>query len=654
MNNKANLERLIQDVKDACALSEAEFFAERIRSASTEKVGCAAEEPNSSADPDCGAPAEAEASAYAACPTEETCGMGDDPCADEVTTAQEPDADGVQNYSDTVCGEENRGTDEDVLSPDGEDILSSDGEDISEAAEVISDDASGDGAYTADSGASESEATLGIGDASETESDSDTQPNAYTSFVGESESGTDTTAGDASEPDAYTAFGSDAESDADTAYCEEPESVGSLFSRLRNEEDDDYVPIMSIFKSRPQRHAPRSEVFFEDAGLNCEDDEDEYAFLFEDFSLSRILEKLDMQQRKITDDYTPTFKNFGHTVKCMVLCLLILCLLGGYVLYAHSLRAAVSIKQLELNANAYSMVWSGDYGFESFLESGGASSDEMLMAHLERRFTCGLAEMSISRPENSAAKDSVLSARNSRRLKGTLAGHSCNCDGELMSMVVTTRMTPDIESVSTVNLSLLGYTPYRRPDGWHRSAALAAVYLPLDGMNARGLVVTALERQNGYDVTDTERTDLTATTAVRLLLNDAPDVERAVELLGRYDIFPSFGKCYDFALSDASGRAVVVTLEGGTVTVVECPYAVNDSAGAPLTRSAARNSGNLELLSDTYTQYDGHMTKPQMYTAMRRAAAPGDGWFVVYDTGRLTAEYCFDGDIGRQFTVCLK
>ena len=71
---------------------------------------------------------------------------------------------------------------------------------------------------------------------------------------------------------------------------------------------------------------------------------------------------------------------------------------------------------------------------------------------------------------------------------------------------------------------------------------LAALYAPLDGMNEAGLAVSVNMIQDGEAIEqDTEKPDITTTTAIRLLLNQASDVEEALKLLGQYDMHSSMG-----------------------------------------------------------------------------------------------------------------
>lgn len=78
-----------------------------------------------------------------------------------------------------------------------------------------------------------------------------------------------------------------------------------------------------------------------------------------------------------------------------------------------------------------------------------------------------------------------------------------------------------------------------------RLLSVAAPFAPMDGMNEKGLCVAVLMIQDspGFHQ-DTGKPDLTTTTAVRLLLDQAADVEEAVEVLARYDIMLQSGSSF--------------------------------------------------------------------------------------------------------------
>ena len=105
---------------------------------------------------------------------------------------------------------------------------------------------------------------------------------------------------------------------------------------------------------------------------------------------------------------------------------------------------------------------------------------------------------------------------------------------------------------------------------------LAALYAPLDGMNDKGLAVSVNMIQDSASISqDTGKPGLTTTTAVRLLLDKAANVEEAMELLRQYDLHASMGMMVHFALADSAGRSVAVEYIGNEMSVIETPVVTN-------------------------------------------------------------------------------
>jgi len=74
---------------------------------------------------------------------------------------------------------------------------------------------------------------------------------------------------------------------------------------------------------------------------------------------------------------------------------------------------------------------------------------------------------------------------------------------------------------------------------------------------------------------DTDRPDITTTTAIRLLLDQAANVEEALELLSQYDLHASMGMMVHLALSDAAGNSVAVEYVNNEMVVTETSVVTN-------------------------------------------------------------------------------
>ena len=148
--------------------------------------------------------------------------------------------------------------------------------------------------------------------------------------------------------------------------------------------------------------------------------------------------------------------------------------------------------------------------------------------------------------------------------------------GSCTALIVQTNLANGYDSVSAVNMDFLNLGLDMPEETQIRLLSVAVPFAPMDGMNEKGLCVAVLMIQDrpGFQQ-DTGKPDLTTTTAVRLLLDKAADVEEAVDLLSQYDMHASAGMMIHFALADATGHSVVVEYIDNEMAVTETPVVTN-------------------------------------------------------------------------------
>lgn len=239
------------------------------------------------------------------------------------------------------------------------------------------------------------------------------------------------------------------------------------------------------------------------------------------------------------------------------------------------------IRQIENGLSA--VRYDGDYWFSQFLEQGGATSDSEVVQFITGQLQLGSADIGFG---TGGFGCSTLTVKNTEG--ETLFGRNFdweNCE----AMIVQSAPSDEVESpphmgsaeryasISTVNMDFIrsGYGAglSNLPD---EIKTLIALYAPLDGMNEKGLAVSVNMIQDSDVINqDTGKPDVTTTTAIRLLLDRAADVEEALTLLRQYDMHSSMGMMVHFALADKSGRSVAVEYIGNEMVVTETPVVTN-------------------------------------------------------------------------------
>ena len=256
----------------------------------------------------------------------------------------------------------------------------------------------------------------------------------------------------------------------------------------------------------------------------------------------------------------------------ILLTVLALILVGAFYIFYRiktGINTAVHVQKLE--EGLYYMEYNGDYGFDRFLEQGGASSDLDVAKFVAKDLFGGLIYPKFT---NDKFGCSTLSARNGSG--GMMYGRNFDWM-ECTAMIVKSKPADGYASLSTVNMDFLDLGVKYNPDQFlSKVTSAASLYAPMDGINEKGLCVAVLMiDDSAVTQQNTGRPGITTTTAVRLLLDKASDVEEAIRLLGQYDMNSSAGMMLHFALSDSSGRSVAVEYVNNEMTVIETPVVTN-------------------------------------------------------------------------------
>lgn len=236
-------------------------------------------------------------------------------------------------------------------------------------------------------------------------------------------------------------------------------------------------------------------------------------------------------------------------------------------------RIQTTSEIVELEDGFSTVRYDGDYGFAEFLAQGGAASDREVVQYLA---------------------ENLLDDFDLGDLLGGIFGCSTiavsNADGDVLfgrnfdwntceAMVVESHPLEEYASLATVNMNFITQSISGMLGAvlqLDQVRTLAALYAPLDGMNEAGLAVSVNMIQDSATIDqDTDKPDITTTTAVRLLLDQAANVEEALELLSQYDLHASMGMMIHLALADADGRSVVVEYVENEMIVMDTPVVTN-------------------------------------------------------------------------------
>lgn len=289
--------------------------------------------------------------------------------------------------------------------------------------------------------------------------------------------------------------------------------------------------------------------------------------------------------------------------------ILVVTLCGAAFIFRDELMIVSSIQQIDKDKNIYYMEITNDYHFEEFLKSGGASSDKEVSAFLTKCISEGFYSVDIT---DEGPSCSVISAKTPDG--SHVWGRNFDWEG---SVLIIVRCTPKdgYSSIATCDFKNITDSSETLPTGIaNKMLAIAALYVPMDGMNEAGLCVANLEvNEGGMMDANTEKTDLTITTAIRLLLNNAATVDEAVKLLGQYDIHASGCISHHLAVSDATGASVSIEFVNGKMVVVSSDCITNFNLANGDTAAGSESAQKrFDILCKIHSDANGVLTQEQV------------------------------------------
>lgn len=308
------------------------------------------------------------------------------------------------------------------------------------------------------------------------------------------------------------------------------------------------------------------------------------------------------------------------------------------------LKGAVSVQKLD--EGLYSMEFHGDDGFDGLLEQGGGRTSGEMVAYINGFLSGGHSKAPAPEPVSQDFGCSALTVTSPEG--GALMGRNFDF-ASATGMIVHSYPKNGYESVSTFNTEFLGMGEGWLPEGFkNQYISLACLFFALDGINEKGLAVANL--MAGDDVEthqDTGKPALTTTASIKYLLNKAATVEEALELLESIDMHSDIGSAHHLAISDASGRCVVVEYVDNRMVVVESPAVANHYlCEEKLNVGLKEWDHRYEQLCMRYDEAGGVMTMDGLTSAIESAVQEehegeflGTAWTMLMDLQNPSVTY---------------
>ncbi len=252
-------------------------------------------------------------------------------------------------------------------------------------------------------------------------------------------------------------------------------------------------------------------------------------------------------------------------------------LIWSRVTFGPFIKSANSVEKL--TEHFYYMEFKGDYQLESLLEQGGAESNSELAVYIEQVLRGKVINKVFKEEIPLDTGCSVLSAFSPEGSK--LFGRNYDWDDLKAAMIIKSSPQKGYKSISTTQLDFLGFGEDFKPESFqNRYLAAAGIFVPLDGMNEKGLCIADLMAGDKEETNQrTGKADVTTTLAIRGILDFCADVPEAIAFLENYDMHSVIGSAHHFAISDAAGRMAVVEYVNNQMIVTEANAVTNHYLG---------------------------------------------------------------------------
>ncbi len=357
-----------------------------------------------------------------------------------------------------------------------------------------------------------------------------------------------------------------------------------------------------------------------------------------------------------------------------VLSLLVLFTVGFVgIRYFKEIRTLSSLKLIE-GTDLYTMEFFSDYHFDDFLKTGAGNNNEYY------DYVNKIMEQSLKIAVDNSTPENACSAFT---FKGTDGDRylARNFDYAVNPvMLLVTSPEDAYKSISTVNMNRLGFNNERTPKTVDIKL-FGAPYFPTDGVNEKGISASVLQVNFSRKQKDENKSTIGVYAVVRLILDYADSIDKAVELIDDYNIYFDSAFMSHIFVADSQGNSALIEFVNGETYVIKNEKNYQIASNFNNTEEVFDDDGYVyteeyrKWLTDSktsaydseyscYVRYDfmldslynssGIMTADDAFKLLENVASPSKlQYSVVYNLSDLQATVITDNDWDKRTTVAL-
>lgn len=311
-----------------------------------------------------------------------------------------------------------------------------------------------------------------------------------------------------------------------------------------------------------------------------------------------------------------------------------------------------------VNENTKITTYKGDDKVDTFLEEGGAGSISDLVLFLAKHFAVP-TNLNLKLPSFGCSSIQVSNGNG-----GYLFGRNFDYS-PCTSLILYNEPTDGYKSISTTDLNLVtdsvGSLANLIPDYIMKAIAL---WIPVDGMNEKGLTmsINMIDDKDAVISQNNGHPKQICATAVRTILDKCATVDEALNLLRNSDFHTWDNFMVHMAITDATGKHVVVEYIDNQLSVIDSPINTNfyltpgKKYGIGTHQSVIRYNTLTKTLKE-HPVMDQTFLRDTMHS-VAKSNFPDDEhtteWSVIYDQANLTGTWYRQENYKVAYTVNLK
>ena len=327
---------------------------------------------------------------------------------------------------------------------------------------------------------------------------------------------------------------------------------------------------------------------------------------------------------------------------------------GGWNLAAQTLKAVTGFADV----GVYSIEFDGEYFLSDVIDADLTTAGELvtyLINHVPEWKTVEDAEYNLDIQVKGAACSSIVAKNKTEGTSGSIYGRNFDWD-EGPALILHARPIDGYESISTCFLPFIDEGWEYKDNTSKGAEALGCIYVPMDGMNEKGLYIANLQSDT-YPVMpeegDTEKDYVQTTVAIRYILDKCQTVAEAVAWLKTINMCPVYADDvdengvpqmadYHFAIADNTGKYVVAEWINGEFKTKEDRVCTNHSLVNDLPEDTNHSTyRRYNALTKIGKDSNWELTSTQVRDALETVQRDNTVWSAVFEPGAKRVTYYF-------------